>query len=52
MAADLADYFAKSMNEKVELAEGAAGAKTIAIGIMHETNSLTARVTVSADRIR
>ena len=51
-AADLADYFAKSMNEDVKLAQGAAGAKTIAIGIAHETNRLTARVTVSADRIR
>ena len=52
-AADLADYFAKSMNERVEVSEGgAAGPKTISIGVAAETNALTARVVVTADRVR
>ena len=52
-ADDLADYFAKSMNEAVAIAEGgSAGSKTVSIGIAAETDPLTARVTVTADRIR
>jgi hypothetical protein len=52
-ADDLADYFAKSMNEAVAIAEGgSAGSKTVSIGIATETDPLTARVTVTADRIR
>lgn len=49
-AADLRDYFAKSM--RVELGVGSVpGPRTIAVGVAAETNALTARIEVAADRI-
>lgn len=50
-AADMRDYLEKSM--RVSCASGGSDAeRTITIGIAAETNALTARISVSADRVR
>ena len=50
-AADLQDYFRKSL--RVRVGTGCEpGARTISVGVAAETNALTARIAVSANRIR
>ncbi len=52
-AADLSDYFAKSMNVPVSVAEpgSAPGKNCIRICVSPESNELTSRITVTADGI-